>query len=170
LNRNLLLLCAAIGIAAAAAPAAWRAPVRIAYNASASAPLGWYRIRAVASPQVGDYVLATLPRDAAGLAASRGYLPAGLPVLKQVAALAGQYVCAREDAIAIDGAMSVHVLRSDRLGRPLPGWNQCRRLINGELFLLNASNAASFDSRYFGPVPVSAVRGQAVPLWTWSAR
>jgi conjugative transfer signal peptidase TraF len=170
LKRNLLLLCVAIGIAAAAAPAAWRPPVRIAYNASASAPLGWYWVRTVASPQVGDYVLATLPSDAAGLAARRGYLPAGLPVLKQVAAVAGQYVCAHGDAVLIDGAMSVHVLRSDRFGRPLPAWNQCRRLIDGELFVLNTSNAASFDSRYFGPVSAFAVRGQAISLWTWSAR
>jgi len=169
LNRKLLLLCAAIGIAAAAAPAAWRPPVRIAYNASASAPLGWYQVRAVASPRVGDYVLATLPIGASALAARRGYLPAGLPVLKQVAAVAGQHVCAREAAILIHDADSVHVLRSDRLGRPLPAWHQCRNLIDGELFLVNASNAASFDSRYFGPVSVSAVRGQAILLWTWSA-
>jgi conjugative transfer signal peptidase TraF len=169
LNRKLLLLCAAIGIAAAAAPAAWQPPVRIAYNASASAPLGWYQIHAVASPRMGDYVLAMLPNDTSALAAQRGYLPAGLPVLKQVAAVAGQHVCARSDAILIDDSASVRVLRSDRFGRPLPAWHQCRRLIDGELFLLNANNAASFDSRYFGPVLASAVRGQAIPLWTWSA-
>lgn len=170
MNKKLLLLCAAIGIAAAAAPAAWRAPIRIAYNASASAPLGWYEVRVVTSPQVGAYVLVMLPNDASALAAKRGYLPAGLPILKQVAAVAGQHVCTRSDAILIDGAMSVDVLHSDRIGRPLPAWRQCRSLVEGELFLLNASNAASFDSRYFGPVSVSAVRGQAIPLWTWSAR
>jgi conjugative transfer signal peptidase TraF len=170
LNRRLLILSAAIGIAAAAAPAAWRPPVRVAYNASASAPLGWYEVRAVESPQVGDYVIATLSNDAAALAAQRGYLPAGLPVLKQVAAVAGQHVCVRADAIAIDGAVSAHILRTDRFGRPLPAWHQCRSLIDGELFLLNASNAASFDSRYFGPVSLSAVRGEAIPLWTWGAQ
>jgi conjugative transfer signal peptidase TraF len=170
LNRGPLLLCAAIGIAAAAAPAAWQPRVRIAYNASASAPLGWYQVRAFASPQVGHFVLAMLPNDAAALAARRGYLPAGLPVLKQVAAVAGQHVCAHADAIVIDGAVSAHILRADRMGRPLAAWHQCRRLIDGELFLLNTSNAASFDSRYFGPVSVSAVRGQAIPIWTWSAR
>jgi conjugative transfer signal peptidase TraF len=170
LNKKLFLLCAAIGIAAAVAPAAWRAPVRIAYNASASAPLGWYKVRAVASPRAGDYVLATLPNDAAALAAQRGYLPAGLPVLKHVAAVTGQHVCVRADAVVIDGAVSAHILRTDRMGRPLAAWHQCRRLIEGELFLLNASSAASFDSRYFGPISVSGVRGQAIPFWTWSSR
>ena len=38
---------------------------------------------------------------------------------------------------------------------------------DGELFLLSATNPASFDSRYFGPVAVSAVIGSAQPLWTW---
>jgi conjugative transfer signal peptidase TraF len=170
LNRSLLLLCATIGIAAAIAPAAWRPPARLVYNASASAPLGWYRVRAIASPQVGDYVLAILPNDAAALAARRGYLPAGLPVLKQVAAIAGQQVCVRGIELFIDDELSVLVLRHDRLGRPLPAWRQCRTLQDGELFLANAGSAASFDSRYFGPVLVSAVRGQAVPIWTWSAR
>jgi hypothetical protein len=48
-----------------------------------------------------------------------------------------------------------------------PAWQQCRRLHDGELFLLSATNPASFDSRYFGPIAVSAVIGSAQPLWTW---
>lgn len=151
-------------------PAVFRLPICITYNASASAPLGWYGVRTNASLQVGDYVLATLSNDAGALAAQRGYLPAGLPILKQVAAGAGQHVCARGDAIFIDDEVFVHFLRSDSLGRSLSAWRQCRRLVDGELFLANASNSASFDSRYFGPVSVNAVRGQVVPLWTWSAR
>jgi hypothetical protein len=55
----------------------------------------------------------------------------------------------------------------DGRGRPLSAWQQCRRLHDGELFLLSATNPASFDSRYFGPVAVSAVIGSAQPLWTW---
>ncbi|MBI3531959.1 MAG: S26 family signal peptidase, partial [Burkholderiales bacterium] len=40
-------------------------------------------------------------------------------------------------------------------------------LHDGELFLLSATNPASFDSRYFGPIAASAVIGSAQPLWTW---
>ncbi|MBI5277767.1 MAG: conjugative transfer signal peptidase TraF [Burkholderiales bacterium] len=169
MNKIITILCTLIGVTAAVAPTAYRPSVRVVYNASSSAPLGWYRIQSVTSPKVGDYVLATLPRGAAALAAQRDYLPAGLPILKRVSAVAGQHVCARGEALMIDGTPNGRILRSDRQGRPLPTWRHCRSLAGGELFLLSATNPASFDSRYFGPVPASSVRGQAVPLWTWRA-
>lgn len=169
INRISLALCAGLGITAAALPAAFHPSVRIVYNPSASAPLGWYRVQATASPRVGDYVLATLPADAAALAAQRGYLPAGLPILKRIGAVSGQRVCWHEDVLAVDGTALGHVLRNDRQGRPLPAWRQCRRLMEGELFLFSSSHPASFDSRYFGSIVLSAVQGQAIPLWTWSA-
>ena len=169
IKRILLALCAGLGITAAALPAAYRPSIRIVYNPSASAPLGWYRVQATASPRVGDYVLATLSADFAALAAQRGYLPAGLPILKRIGAVSGQQVCWHEDVLAIDGTALGYVLRNDRQGRPLPAWRQCRRLVKGELFLFSATHAESFDSRYFGPIVVSDALGQAVPLWTWSA-
>ena len=68
----------------------------------------------------------------------------------------------------------------ERTGRPAGGAGQhpqdrnaeevsaaCRALRPGEVFLLAPGSAASFDGRYFGPVPDSAVFGEAVPLWTW---
>jgi conjugative transfer signal peptidase TraF len=169
LNKIVLMLCTMVGIAAAATPAVLRPSVKLVYNATSSAPLGWYRVHAVTSLKVGDYALATLPTAAAALAAQRGYLPAGVPIVKRVSAMAGQHVCVREDALMIDGTPSGRILRSDRQGRPLPVWQQCRNLVSGELFLLSTTNPASFDSRYFGPVPAQAVLGQAIPLWTWSA-
>jgi conjugative transfer signal peptidase TraF len=169
LNKIALMLCTLIGIAVAAAPTVYRPAVRIVYNASSSAPMGWYLIQPVTSPKVGDYVLATLPAEAATLAAQRGYLPAGVPIVKRVGAVAGQHVCAREDVLSIDGGPSGRILRSDQQGRALPTWQQCRSILTGELFLLSTTNPASFDSRYFGPIRAAAVRGQAVSLWTSSA-
>jgi type IV secretory pathway protease TraF len=42
---------------------------------------------------VDSIVLTTLPPDAAALAAQRGYLPARVPLLKRVGAVAPQEVC-----------------------------------------------------------------------------
>jgi conjugative transfer signal peptidase TraF len=169
LNKFSIVLCVMAGTAAAALPAVRRPDVRLVYNASASAPLGWYLIRPATRPRLGDYVLATLPTAAGALAAQRGYLPAGVPILKQVGAVTGQHVCVTGDAVLVDGAPFGRLRRSDPRGRPLTGWLQCRRLANGELMLLSTTNPASFDSRYFGPIVASAVRGKAVPIWTWSA-
>jgi len=50
----------------------------------------------------------------------------------------------------------------------MSAWQHCRRLSDGELFLLSATNPASFDSRYVGPIAAAAVIGTAHPLWTWN--
>jgi type IV secretory pathway protease TraF len=76
-------------------------------------------------------------------------------------------VCIEKHIVRIDGMAVAGVHATDGRGRRLLAWQQCRRLHDGELFLLSASNPASFDSRYFGPVAVSAVIGSAQPLWTW---
>ena len=114
---------------------------------------------------VGSIVLTTLPADTAALAAQRRYLPARVPLLKRVGAVAPQEVCSTGRVVRIDGVPSAAVLPADRWGRPLPSWQQCRRLESGELFLLSVTNPASFDSRYFGPVSVAAVIGVARPVW-----
>jgi len=80
--------------------------------------------------------------------------------------LGGDVVCAFGDAISIDGRPIATRLRRDRMGRPLPGWSGCRRLGDGEVFLLMEGVADSFDGRYFGPVPASSIIGRLVPLWT----
>ena len=68
-------------------------------------------------------------------------------------------------SVHINGVPVAAALPADRLGRPLPFWSHCRPLTEGELFLLSATNPASFDSRYFGPVSASAVIGIAHPIW-----
>jgi len=87
-----------------------------------------------------------------------------VPLVKRVAAVAGDRVCAADHAVNIDGRHVADRLSADRLGRPLPVWTGCRTLQVGELFLLNGV-PDSFDGRYFGPTPTSAVIGELVPLW-----
>ncbi|KKL92332.1 hypothetical protein LCGC14_1885740 [marine sediment metagenome] len=146
---------------------------RLIYNPSDSVAVGWYRVEPLVqranSPllrlEVGSIVVTHLPANAATLAAQRGYLPAHIPLLKRVGAVAPQHVCIIAGQVRIDGVPSAAVLPADRLGRPLPFWPHCRPLAEGELFLLSVTNPASFDSRYFGPVSASAVIGVAHPVW-----
>lgn len=176
MTPRLVSVCMGIGVAALCAPAVIpmtaRDHVLVAYNPSDSVPRGWYRIgrmESVASLHVGSIVLARLPAGVAAFAAQRGYLPSSVPLLKRVGALAPQSVCVRAQVVRIDGTVVASVRTHDDAHRALQAWSQCRLLAVGELFLLSATNPASFDSRYFGPVSASAVLGVARPLWTWSA-
>ncbi|MPM73936.1 hypothetical protein SDC9_120921 [bioreactor metagenome] len=174
LRARLVLACLSTCGLAALAWASFVQPLpRIIYNPSDSVAVGWYRVdpldhRTSSPPRplsVGSIVLVPLPAEAAALATQRGYLPTRIPLLKRVGAVAPQEVCIVDGRVRIDGVPSAAVLSADRWGRPLPSWQQCRRLRPGELFLLSVTNPASFDSRYFGPVSVAAVIGVARPVW-----
>jgi type IV secretory pathway protease TraF len=113
------------------------------------------------------FVIARLPSAAARLAAERGYLPITVPVVKRIAAEAGERVCERSRVLSIDGRPVARALVEDSDGRPLPAWSGCDPLARGEYLLLGDGAPDSYDSRYFGPVEASAILGRAIALWTW---
>lgn len=145
----------------------YRPSPKIIYNLSSSAPRGWYMLKAPAELSRGDFALVKLPPPIARFADQRGYLPMTVPLLKRVGAVAGDRVCERRGLVHINGIPTAQSLERDGAGRFLVTWNDCRRLEAVELFLLGTSSAASFDSRYYGPVTAKSVLGVAVPLWTW---
>ena len=148
-----------IGLATLARPAPW-----LVWNASASAPVGFYRVLPGNAVR-GDLVLVRTPESVRQLAVERGYLPATVPLVKRVAALDGDIVCAADDVISVNGRVVAERLARDRLGRPLPSWSGCHLLDDGEVFLLMEGVSDSFDGRYFGPIPTAAIIGRLVPLW-----
>lgn len=169
MKRRMFFACMGLGVAALCAPVVVQVPARLIYNPSDSVARGWYRVGLPDSLHVGSIVLVRLPASVAALAAQRGYIPAGIPLLKRIGAVAPQSVCTREGVVRIDGATVATALARDGAHRPMPAWAQCGPLAEGDLYLLSNANPASFDSRYFGPVHASAVIGSAYPLWTWSA-
>jgi len=139
------------------------APPRVVWNATISAPRGWWVITRDAPLQVGDWALVRPAADLAPRLAMRGYLPPGVSLLKQVAAGPGQSVCRRGRELLIDGRVAAVALASDRMGRPLPAWSGCRRLGRAQVFFMNAA-PDSLDGRYFGPTPHADVVGRAEQL------
>jgi len=167
-QRILIMALTGAGLAALFTPAS-PASVRLIYNVSDSAPRGFYAVRHDVIRH-GVWLLTRLPADAARFAAERRYLPSNVPLLKRVAALAGDHVCARAGRVFVNGMVVASVLNYDRQGRPLAPWTGCRTLDDGEVFVISTLHEASFDSRYFGPIPRTSTVGMAVPIWTWSAR
>ena len=148
-----------IGLAVLARPAP-----RLVWNASASAPVGLYRVLPGNAAR-GDLVLVRTPDSMRQLAAERGYLPQNVPLVKRVAAASGDIVCAAGDAISINGRVVAERLARDRLGRPLPAWTGCLTLGPDDVFLLMEDVTGSFDGRYFGSVRRAAIIGRLAPLW-----
>jgi len=165
MKKAVLLPLAAIlsGVALIGISAIGHAPLLV-WNASASAPIGLYRVTSGA-PERGDLVLISPPKSIVKLAAERRYLPAGVPLIKRIAAMGGDDVCAFDGAIIINGEIAARLLERDHTGRPMPRWDECRTLTDDEIFLI-LPPTGSFDSRYFGPVPRAQIIGRLVPLWT----
>jgi len=164
-SRGLTIPCMFAGTALIAAPV-WSQPnIRFIWNASASVPVGLYRIVPTTRIEVTDLVLVTPPAELATFLAERGYLPRGLPLIKRVLALGGTEICRNGNSVIAYGTTYGEALDRDARSRPLPTWQGCRTLRDGEAFFMNWNSPDSFDGRYFGPLPLSTVIGRAVPVW-----
>ncbi|MEZ5367559.1 MAG: S26 family signal peptidase [Bryobacterales bacterium] len=139
-------------------------PPTLVWNASASAPIGLYRIERNERLEVGDFVLVRPEEELAKLIAERSYLPENIPLLKRVSALPGDEICRESQAIFINNVRVADALIFDSLGRIMPSWSGCFTLESDESFLLNDPEN-SLDGRYFGATEVTDVIGVARPVW-----
>ena len=144
-------------------------------NLTASEPLGLWRIRHLDRPvRVGDLVFVCPPDTPTFTEARlRGYLHRGLcpadyaPLIKTVIATAGQRVdigaFVRIDGLSIP---QTAIAPLDGKGRTLKtGYGGS--IPDGSIFL-HSPYSASWDSRYFGPIPASGVLGLAQEVLTFA--
>ncbi|WP_244294047.1 MULTISPECIES: conjugative transfer signal peptidase TraF [Pannonibacter] len=160
----------AIGIALIAG-LGWLGGLRI--NLTPSEPLGLWRSVPLDRPvAVGDLVfVCPPPGPITDFGLERGYFrwgscPAGVaPLIKTVVALAGARIDVGAE-VAIDGVAFSRSQTSDRdgAGRPLTTWPG--GIVPAGQIFLHSPFAGSYDSRYFGPVPLTGLLGLARPLLT----
>ena len=160
-RTRMLVIAGAAGSIALAATIVVPPHPRLIWNASASAPVGLYWVTPDTPRQRGDMVVAWVPNQARLLAARRRYLPANIPRVKRVAAVEGDTVCAIGPIVSINGIFVAERRRFDGARRVLPWWQGCVTLRPGQLFLLMADAADSFDGRYFGPTDPVDIVGRA---------
>ncbi len=166
MSRRRILAVTLLAVIGIAATSATDMPTKLAWNATASAPIGFYTIERADRIEVPELVAVRPPEPLAGFMVERGYVGRDVPLLKRVAGLPGQRVCRTGRAITVDGVAMGDALDRDRIGRALPVWQGCRVIADGQLFLMNWDVSDSLDGRYFGPIPASFVIGRALPLWT----
>ena len=165
-TRLVTLITMTVAAALMAFTGSKRAPLLI-WNASESVPIGLYRVQPNGELFVTTLVVAIPPEPLATFLADGGYLPRGMALLKRIRALSGQSVCRNKLLVSVDGIEIGAARERDSHGRTLPIWQGCRVIADGEVFLMNWNEPASLDSRYFGPIPSSAIVGRAAPLWTF---
>ena len=134
------------------------------WNASSSTPRGLYLVTDHEAPKRGDMVVAALPTRLGQFAANRHYLPLGVPLVKRVAAIAGDLACASKGSLSINGRPAGVRRNVDALRRRLPQWSGCVVLRAGDVLLVGDS-PWSFDGRYFGPMSRSQILGRVKLLW-----
>ena len=166
IGRDAMLAVMALGVGSMALPRPDERPPWLVWNASASVPIGLYAVAAITEVQARDLVVVRPPELLARFLADGGYLPRGVPLLKHVAALAGQSVCRIGVTITVDDIEVGAARNRDSRGRSLPVWQGCRVIGRAEVFLMNPQSADSLDGRYFGPLPATSIVGRAIPLWT----
>ncbi len=134
----------------------------VVYNGSESAPVGFYR-RSSPLPQKEDFALVRSSSPFARTVSDRSYLPSGTPLVKRVAAVAGDTVCRHGTTVFVNGTSVATALVHDHIGRKLPSWEGCTRLRLGRVFLLQ-DHPRSFDGRYLGPASQEDLAGRLVRL------
>jgi conjugative transfer signal peptidase TraF len=135
------------------------------WNVSASAVIGLYFVSSKSGLERGDMAALWLPPRHRKLAAQRRYLPQNIAAIKRVVAVQGDSVCALGSRISVNGRWIADRHPTDGKGRPMPWWQNCKRLGKDELFLLNEEAANSFDGRYIGISKTSDVIGEASLIW-----
>lgn len=169
-RRASLMAACALGWGLAASP-------HLRINTTPSMPLGLWGVvsPAYALPR-GTAVLACLPGQAAIFASVRGYIAHGdCPgdvevVLKRIVAVAGDVVTVSEGGLAVNGVAlpGTAPRKHDTAGRDMPAVPAGTYAVEPGTVWLSTSQTRSYDSRYFGAVPLVSVHGRAFPIITGS--
>jgi conjugative transfer signal peptidase TraF len=140
--------------------------------ASNSLPPGLYRV----APRGKGIDLLICPTGIAeSISISRGYRPKGAgcgdgyaPLLKPISARYGDTVSVSNAGISINGRLlpNSRQYTRDALGRPLPQVpTGTYPVLPGTVWVISSYNRFSFDSRYFGPIPIDENVRYANPFW-----
>lgn len=156
------LVIAGIGLSAIGFSVVSAAPERLIWNRTGSVPTGLYWLSDEPFTK-GGWVVVSARSAEAQWAHLHGVVGRDWPLLKRVAGVFGDEICRDGATVLINGMPSGVALNAAANGVPLPSWNGCRRVEDGQIFLMNA-HPSSLDGRYFGITSVRDIEGSAILL------
>jgi conjugative transfer signal peptidase TraF len=142
-------------------------------NISGSAPVGLWLDRPITTPLHRGMMIGVCPPPTVPLVklfSMNGTLPYGpcpetnvALLLKPIRALPGDTVqITHENPAMVNGIALSNTIASDSL----PAWPDGEYIVRpGEVWIFSSYSDKSFDSRYFGPVRIADIRGEAHPLF-----
>lgn len=174
-QRDFLRLAVVLASLGAVGGAVKRSGLRLQHTGSL--PLGVYqdiRSTAVVPGAIGVWCL---PREIARWAVVRGYLGRGScvggaePLGKVVLAVQGDTVQLTGAGVILNGSPvpnSAPILIDSHGRRITPAPYGMYVIGPGKIWLWSPYTSRSFDSRYFGPIPIRALVSLVRPVWTTS--
>ena len=144
------------------------------WNKTPSVPKGIWKISNEdiknINAHVGRYFLVYAPKgDAFNIGKERKYLTGIFnyrPMIKKVMGIPGDHVTL-SNYVYINGKKINNsiIFQKDSKNRSLPKSNDC--IVQPDAVWVISDSQYGFDSRYFGSIPISNVKGFIDPVWVW---
>lgn len=144
-------------------------------NTTHSIPVGLYWMTDKPIEKGAYVIFCPPPSDVFDEAKQRGYFRAGFCpgdyeyLMKKILAAKKDKVSVADDGVRVNGELLPFSapLKADSYGRPLPVLRTDYVLGDDDLLLMTDVSATSFDSRYFGLINRSHIKGVIRPIFTW---
>lgn len=139
-------------------------------NLTHSAPVGIWQVTPLSNIEKGMLIEVCPPAQAiVAVMVNKGYLPSGsckpynaTTILKPIAAIPGDLITIEPgQLIKING----HPVFNSYAKPGIPSWPAGQYIVQeGQVWVFSSYNNGSFDSRYFGPIEIKTIIGQAAPI------
>mgnify|MGYP003125059554 CR=1 FL=1 len=143
-------------------------------NITDSIPVGLYRITGINKLKNSFVIFCPDDRPAFKKARDRGYIDRGLCpggygyLMKKVVATQGDNISVTASGVFVNQTLIPFSKpqSKDAMHRMLPRFHTINyQLKEDELITMTNQSAWSFDSRYYGPVRLSQIKGVITPVW-----
>ena len=171
MKKKIVISCV-VAVFVAGIATAWLNGFRV--NRTPSFPEGIWRLEA--GPWTKGMIVMFCPPDNSifRTGKERGYIPNGMcpgwyaPLIKRIVAVSGDHVVVSKSGVFVNGVKLKNsgLFKTDSAGRPL--WPAKSGAVpQGFVWLMSDYNPQSFDSRYFGAIPVQQIQGPAKLELRW---